>query len=672
MEEELIYELVDSIIYNEDKIKLLTKKIESPEDNEIYKKEKHYKNALNSNIKKIDKYQNEQKINDKRFQEYINNFYIKIENIENEITSINEKLNIFEENNPNKELYKISYEKFKNIILNKKDEENLNIKKNEFNEITSKYFSLTKDMIYLEEEKNKMNEILLMMEEEKEGIEKKMIDNMSLKESFEELAKQYLKKFINENENDENLIENNNNIAKKDLLNEEITILKNEKDISGITIYYYELNIIDFHKLAKNISNQIISLINHYIKSNNNNMKSIDLFNNINKSTQPKNVNNFIDSNNELFYSFINKTKIYYNKEEISSLISILSSKIEKKFISFFVSTNNNNNNDENNSNNNNKIETIDNLFININDLILSFLKIYFPSFINKENTSNSLLFFLKSITKSLYYQKIISNDFSFLNKDYKPNNKMLKNNLNLIMKEYNKLNDEREEYLLDKNKIEEKIKYLNSNINNYVFENLSPEEQEYINLNQKLVELTDTKKKLKYNFIKYENENNYLNDKILNKIEELQSKNKLLRKNILACKEEIKLKNNQYKMEINQIKKSIKDKFNVIKGQIAVYKKKNGDNMELYNKFVDRINETLKDTEVNMGDKKEENKININNNKNEFKVNSNNNSLYNTQSTFYKSNEKNILQKSFFSPEKKDIHNYNFDYNYNDNIYFY
>jgi len=364
--------------------------------------------------------------------------------------------------------------------------------------------------------------------------------------------------------------------------------------------------------------------------------------------------------------------KIYYNKEEISSLISILSSKIEKKFISFFVSTNNNNNNDENNSNNNNKIETIDNLFININDLILSFLKIYFPSFINKANTSNSLLFFLKSITKSLYYQKIISNDFSFLNKDYKPNNKMLKNNLNLIMKEYNKLNDEREEYLLDKNKIEEKIKYLNSNINNYVFENLSPEEQEYINLNQKLVELTDTKKKLKYNFIKYENENNYLNDKILNKIEELQSKNKLLRKNILACKEEIKLKNNQYKMEINQIKKSIKDKFNVIKGQIAVYKKKNGDNMELYNKFVDRINETLKDTEVNMGDKKEENKININNNKNEFKVNSNNNSLYNTQSTFYKSNEKNILQKSFFSPEKKDIHNYNFDYNYNDNIYFY
>ena len=110
-------------------------------------------------------------------------------------------------------MYKISYEKFKNIILNKKDEENLNIKKNEFNEITSKYFSLTKDMIYLEEEKNKMNEILLMMEEEKEGIEKKMIDNMSLKESYEELAKQYLKKFINENENDENLIENNNKIC---------------------------------------------------------------------------------------------------------------------------------------------------------------------------------------------------------------------------------------------------------------------------------------------------------------------------------------------------------------------------------------------------------------------------------------------------------------------------
>ena len=76
--------------------------------------------------------------------------------------------------------------------------------------------------------------------------------------------------------------------------------------------------------------------------------------------------------------------------------------------------------------------------------------------------------------------------------------------------------------------------------------------------------------------------------------------------------------------MEINQLKKSIKDKFNVIKGQIAVYKKKNGDNMELYNKFVDRINETLKDTEVNMGDKKEENKININNNKSGSELNLN------------------------------------------------
>ena len=56
--------------------------------------------------------------------------------------------------------------------------------------------------------------------------------------------------------------------------------------------------------------------------------------------------------------------------------------------------------------------------------------------------------------------------------------------------------------------------------------------------------------------------------------------------------------------------------------------------------------------------------RINDNNKKNNYI--SNNNSLYNTQSTFYKSNEKQNLRKSYFSPEKIQMNNYN------KNIYFY
>ena len=117
MEEELIYELVDCIINNQDKIKELNNKIQSPSENEIYKKEIQYKNLLSSNIRKIDKYKNEKKNNEKKFQDFANNFYIKIEKIDNEISAISEKLIDFQKNNKNEELYKISYEKLKNIIL---------------------------------------------------------------------------------------------------------------------------------------------------------------------------------------------------------------------------------------------------------------------------------------------------------------------------------------------------------------------------------------------------------------------------------------------------------------------------------------------------------------------------------------------------------------------------
>ena len=659
MEEELIYEIVDCIVNSQDKIKELTHKLNHPEENEIYKKEMQYKNSLSSNIKKINKYENEKKINNKMFKEFTNKFYTKIEKIDNEISFISDKLQEFEKNNKNKELYKSSYEKFKNIILNKKDKENLKYSQKVLNRINAKNIVMSKDLKIIGEERNQLKEINLMLEEDKRGIDLKIVDYMSLKESYEEIAKQYLKKFILYNINGD--IENNN------ILNENIDsfLIYTNNDMPKIILYSYEMSCLDFTKIENEISSQIIYLINNYIKEtkdDNNDIMDIKSYDKMIKSEDDKNLVNFLENkeNNKLFNSIINKTKLNYNKQEIISLTSILSSKIRKKLIEYFISTNDY-------IKNKHKDENLDNLLIILKDLIISFINIYFPSFINKNEINHDLLIlYIKCAIKSFYYQKIISDDFTFLNDEYKKSKKIIKKNLSFIEKEYNNIQNKNEEYSIAKDELEEKMKYLYDNINNNNYEDLTPEEKEYIVLNQRLDELNISKKKLKYDFLKYENEIYYNLEKLSYKIEQLKANNKPLRKNILTCQEEIKSINNHNKLEIKKLEKSIKDKYNVIKGQISVYKKKYGDNMELYNKLVGRINGTLKETDIENNNLNDDNCDKYNNyNKNNNYL-SDRNSLYNTQSTFYKSNEKQNLKNRFFSPQKSQM-NY-----YNNKIYFY
>ena len=659
MEEELIYEIVDCIVNNQDKIKELTHKLNHPEENEIYKKEMQYKNSLSSNIKKINKYENEKKINNKMFKEFTNKFYTKIEKIDNELSLISDKLKEFEKNNKNKELYKSSYEKFKNIILNKKDKENLKYSQKVLNRINAKNIVMSRDLKIIGEERNQLKEINLMLEEDKRGIDLKIVDYMSLKESYEEIAKQYLKKFILYNINGD--IENNN------ILNENIDsfLIYTNNDMPKIILYSYEMSCLDFTKIENEISSQIIYLINNYIKEtkdDNNDIMDIKSYDKMIKSEDDKNLVNFLENkeNNKLFNSIINKTKLYYNKQEIISLTSILSSKIRKKLIEYFISTNDY-------IKNKHKNENLDNLLIILKDLIISFINIYFPSFINKNEINHDLLIlYIKGAIKSFYYQKIISDDFTFLNDEYKKSKKIIKKNLSFIEKEYNNIQNKNEEYSIAKDELEEKMKYLYDNINNNNYEDLTPEEKEYIVLNQRLDELNISKKKLKYDFLKYENEIYYNLEKLSYKIEQLKANNKPLRKNILTCQEEIKSINNHNKLEIKKLEKSIKDKYNVIKGQISVYKKKYGDNMELYNKLVGRINGTLKETDIENNNLNDDNCDKYNNyNKNNNYL-SDRNSLYNTQSTFYKSNEKQNLKNRFFSPQKSQM-NY-----YNNKIYFY
>ena len=130
MEEEIIYEIVDSIVNNQDKIIELTDKIKSPNEDEVFQRETLYKNDLAKNLKNIKKLEKQKSINEANFKKYSNDLNVKLKQIEDELYKINNQLNEFynnEDNNENKEFYKMSYEKLKNAILNKQNEDNIKI-----------------------------------------------------------------------------------------------------------------------------------------------------------------------------------------------------------------------------------------------------------------------------------------------------------------------------------------------------------------------------------------------------------------------------------------------------------------------------------------------------------------------------------------------------------------
>ena len=627
------------------------------------KKQKFENGVIHLGNKIYDIIINEEKKNNnqtkKNLKKYITDYKIKSDEIEDKLSKINNKLAEIEneadnDDNPNKEFYKTSYEKVKNIILNKENEEDLESLNEEYKNVNTAFGELLRHINKNELKKNKFNEMALMLDEEKEGVDMKIIEYMSLKETYEEIAKLQLKIFIFENLEDNNNSnantfrmnlknQNENNGAGQFLLNNKNKMNLNIKaDVSDIKVYYYEINIIDIHKLSKEMGSHVINLINYYLHSlgsinNNTEINNSYNYNTLNNKTSGlqnfDNVNTILDDNNNYntinnFNILLNKTKIFYNKSDIKSLISILSSKIEKQIINFLASS-------DKYVEGKNYIDKLDQLFNILNELIISFINIYYNSYIKiKTNYSEKLILFIKYFIKSFYYEKIISTEFSFINHEYKNNNKLLQNYISLIEKNLNKLNSQNEENLLTKKQLEEKIIYLNDEMNKD--SNLTEQEKEYIKLNQKLKDLNDEKNMIKYELIDYENEYNFNNENIDNKIDALNNKNILLKKNIISCQEEIKMKNKHYKMEIQKLEKEIKKHFEVIRNQIEVYKKKYGDNMELYNKFISRIEESLRLANLS--------------------ILTDDNLPKNTQSTFYKSQEKRNLKKNFFTPEKVRI----------------
>ena len=313
MEEELIYEIVDSIVNNQDKIMEISEKIENLTKDEIYQREILYRKHLLKNIRNIQKLQERKKINEKNLKKMKTDFQFKNDQIKAEVSKINNiLLELIKNNDNNNEFYKISYEKLKNMVLNKENERNLKNLNDEYNDINLNFNNLLNDISNLELKKNEYEQNEKMLEEEKEGIDKKIIEYMSLKETYEEIAKMQLKLFIYENlkgndesntqRRDNNGDKNNNNIIEK----EQLKININNID-RNIEIYFYEINNLDINALGNEISKQIINILNYYAKSLNNINQNNNMENNlyINKSTgfqkfKKSYMNNIFDDNENI------------------------------------------------------------------------------------------------------------------------------------------------------------------------------------------------------------------------------------------------------------------------------------------------------------------------------------------------------------------------------------
>ena len=566
-EENNIYKLVDSISTVEKKISQLYKSMEHNKKNDLYHKlstidEKilNSKNIINNYIKEKKK----REINNKKMSSdnELNN-----QKMEMELEELNQKINniITNKYNNDKEIYKISNDKIDSIISekNKEDElQNINI---DFNIINQNYQNILNEIEININKKNQLLETMNMLEEDKSILDEKIIEYISKKESFEEVAKIHLLKFFNEiiNINIEEKLKNNeieriynNNISDNYNNINNNTYRNNEQNIK---INSYELFNIDIDNLCKEISKELVLTVNLSIKN-------IDL-----------SINSL--SNEDC-------SKLKFTTIENNSYISIMATKIKKEVLIFI------------NSIKDNTEEIINEFFVNLTKNIINLLDFYFSENIILLNKENENIFYLvtyiKLIFKKYYIENIIKNDSIFLNEKYKKFQEDIKNNVNKAIVIINNLNNKKIEYEIKLTKINQEKKYLKEK-NNDDKNVISMKNRTYLNLTKKANELIENKNTLNNKFIKKQNENEIenksINDKIINKKKEminLQNKKKTI-------EEKIALRNKIILNEIKKLKHSTISNFEKIKLELNTHKRKYGNNSDLYDKFIEKINKSLR-----------------------------------------------------------------------------
>ena len=576
-EEEIIYDLIDGILNNNNKINELKNSLEFNDENGLGLKINNLKQEFTNNILKINQNKKELEEKEKIYDENKIKLNLNIENLNNDFKEIEKKIKNF--NNFNVvDIFDLSFDKIEKIISKIKDEDNLKNISIEFNKIDNLKRKLSNNLNDYLIKKNQIIEINNMLNEEKIIIENNLLNLISEKESLEEIIKNYLKFCLN---NNNNLNINNNKIKKYS---------------ENFEIFYYEISIINLINFSQNFS----EIFFDFIEKNN-------LFKNI---SYEKNIN------------------IKICKFELNTLL-------KNKLINF--------------------IELKQKSKKNLNDFIINLSKEILLKF--NINFFNSKKFenFIKINIKLNYLTKIIESSLNFINNSFKQisneNNKKLLE-INLIINKLNLEHNEKENKL---NEIDEKkILLINSNANNNSY--LNQKEKEYLILNEKSLNILNKKKENEKELNEIILTFNLFKENIINKIDELNNKNISLQNEIeyLNSQNDINILNIQ--KEIENIKKSIKDKYKMIKIQLTIFKRKHKNNLNLYEKLIDKINNALNlnnNTLIsgNFNNDSFSNNTTTINNSNFFDNNNNyNNSILNTNNLYSKNRKlshRNILKNN-------------------------
>ena len=483
------------------------------------------------------------------------------------------------------------------IAVNKASE---NVIVNNYNEIKAKIAQI--------------EENLKMLKEEKMTIKCEIINLISCKESLESIIKLNINQLnIHNKLKTENEDKNKNN--EKENTTNNLWAKPNE-------LFIYELMVIDSKKAANNICNQLFNLFNinieggndnndtiNIVKNRNKNNKTINTYktvenynlinNNYNYINQNKSVNELLNykfNNNDNNQSFSNYKSIYLrnNYNSINYNSSNINSILNKNNIIHFIQ----NELDKFIAGEIYSYKTIYEFLENLSIIIIS--KFQYANIIISADT---LTIYLSYVFKSLYYESIINSKLQFINKDYKTIKKNYKKMIPFLYAESSKLDTKYQEYKSKIQIIEKQIKLIQKENNNQnkIEKNkiekikLTKEEKNYIQICNKANGLIQQKKNLEKTIDDYEKKKNKLikdNELMVNKLnDEINN----IDKEILDINKEIQNEKNKANKDINDYKEIINEKYNIIKEQLQIYKDKYGSNLDIYNRLINSINNTIK-----------------------------------------------------------------------------
>ena len=548
---------------------------------------------------------------------------------------------------------------------------------NEINIINEILLDISNKEIKIKFQIDEINELLDMLKEEKITTNKELINLISYKETIDTILKINIHNLATINDSETG---NSNNPINYNIDNE-----NNNEWIKTIKLYYYEFSILNSADLAKALCDNIFSIFdinNENIVINNENIeygkekyKDSNFFNKniINNST-------FEDNNFSNISSILPREK-YNNKNIINNLIKNEFDKFLKK-----------------------KDKNIENFLENISNILISKNDYLFNNNISK----NNFIIYLSYFLKSFYYQNMIETKLIFINKDYKLTKKENKQKLNQLITILDNYKNNKISLNNRINHNKEQIKLLDDNkeiANNL---KITKDEENYIKICKEGNQLIMQKNKINDIILLYKDKIKEQENLINNEIKELKNKVDNINEEVNDINkifENEKIKANE---KIIENRKIISQKYDKIKNIFNCFKNKHGNNLLIYNKLLNSINETLINKNRNSNLIKSLNNINYdkekyeNNNSKElvnFELNISNiekvstskdkdsdltlkrlNSLKFTTKSY--NNKRNIIQNYqyndsnsnslFYKPNnnKKDyFHNYSKNYNFKKNI---